>query len=206
MDRRSREDKRARILAAARSEFATSGYHGTSIDAIIARAEVARATFYAHFESKRDVFGAALEELTALMYQALPPMVPTEAVAPQALRNIERVLQSLLDDSDLARILLMEGLGPDLDSREKIQRFQERLVRYAEETLKLGQDLGIVRQGDIRVMGACLIGSVKEVLYQHITGLRSRDDLKGFAHELLASMLNGVGSEAARMEALNPTG
>ena len=63
MDRRSRDDTRARILAAARGAFASRGYHGTSIDTIIEGAEVARATFYLHFKGKRDVFEAALEEL-----------------------------------------------------------------------------------------------------------------------------------------------
>jgi AcrR family transcriptional regulator len=200
MERRNRKDKRARILAAARGEFAARGYHGTSIDVIIQRAEVARGTFYLHFKSKRSVFEAALEELIALVYQALPPIVPTEAVAPQALRNIERVLESLIEDGDLARILLMEGLGPDAESRERILRLQERLMTYAEKTLRVGQSLGMVRTGDVRVMAAFLIGAVKEVLYQHITGLRSKADLAPFPHELLATVLTGLGTEAVRHE------
>jgi AcrR family transcriptional regulator len=200
MERRIRKDKRARILAAARGQFAERGYHGTSIDAIIERAEVARATFYLHFGSKRNVFEAALEELIALVYQALPPIVPDEAIGPQALRNIEHVLASLIEDVDLARILLMEGLGPDTESRERILRLQERLMQYAEETLQAGQALGMVRVGDVRVMAACLIGAVKEVLYQHITGLRSREDLATFPKELLQTVLTGMGTEAVRSE------
>lgn len=194
MERRGRDDKRARIIAAARTEFAARGYHGTSIDAIILRAEVARATFYLHFKGKRNVFEAALDELVALVYQALPPIVPTQAVGEQALRNVERVLAALLDDGDLARILLMEGFGPDDESREKIRRLQERLVRYAEETLTLGQALGMVRDGDVRVMAACLIGSVKEVLYQHLTGLRTRAELETYPRELLRTVMSGIGS------------
>jgi AcrR family transcriptional regulator len=204
MERRTRKDKKARILAAARAEFATRGYHGTSIDVIIERAEVARATFYLHFKSKRNVFESALEELIALVYQALPPIVPSEAVAPQALRNIERVLQTLIEDGDLARILLMEGLGPDPESRERILGLQERLMRYAEETLRTGQELGMVRQGDVRVMSAFLIGAVKEVLYQHITGFRSPADLKSWPREILAAIVTGLGTEAVRQEIATP--
>ncbi len=194
MDRPPRENKRARIVAAARAEFAQKGYHGTSIDAIIERAEVARATFYFHFKGKRDVFEAALEELIALVYHSLPPIVPTEEVGPQALRNVERVLAALIEDGDLARILLLEGFGPDDESREKIRRLQARLVEYAEETLRLGQELQMVRAGDVRVMAACLIGAVKEVVYQHLTGLRSRAQIEAFPRELLATLLHGVGS------------
>lgn len=194
MAERRRSDKKARIIAAARSEFAAHGYHGTSIDSIIERAEVARATFYQYFKGKREVFQAALEELIAAVYQALPAIEPTQPLAPQALRNVERVLHGLIDDEDLARILLMEGFGPDAESREKIRRLQERLVLYAEETLRVGQQFGMVREGDVRVMAACLVGTVKEVLYQHVTGLRSREELERFPRELLRTLLSGIGT------------
>lgn len=198
MDRRARHDKRARIIAAARSEFAANGYHATSIDAIVAAADVARATFYAHFKGKRDVFEAALDELVALVYQALPPIEPSAEVVPQALRNVERILSALVEDGELARILLMEGFGPDADAREKIRRLHERLVHYAEETLASGQQLGMIRPGDVRVMAASLIGSVKEVLYQHLAGLRTKSELEQFPRELLATMLSGIGTDAVR--------
>lgn len=191
---RRRSDKKARLIAAARAEFAAHGYHGTSIDAIIERAEVARATFYQHFKGKREVFQAALEELIAAVYQAIPPIEPSLDVGPQILRNIERVLHGLIEDEDLARILLMEGFGPDKESREKIRALQERLVLYAEETLLLGQRLGMVREGDVRVMAACVVGTVKEVLYQHVTGLRTRVDVERFPRELLQTLLAGIGT------------
>jgi len=191
-----RDDKRVRIVEAARAEFAANGYHGTSIDAIIGRADVARATFYLHFRAKREVFEAALDELIAVVHQSLPPIVPHEAVAPQALRNVERVLAALLADGDLARILLTEGFGPDAEAREKLRRLHERLVRYAEDTLALGQQLGLVREGDVRVMSACILGAVKEVVSQHLTGLRTRAEVDAFPHELLRTLLTGVGTQA----------
>lgn len=201
MERRQRENRRTRILAAARTEFAAHGYHGTSIDRIIARAEVARATFYQHFKSKREVFETALEELMVLVYRSLPPIVPTEAVGPQALRNIERILHALLDDVDLARLILMEGYGPDEEAREKIARFHARLVDYAERTLEVGQQLGMIREGDVRAMAAVMVGAVKEVLYQHLSGLRDRSEIERLPRELLLTLMTGVGTEAVQREA-----
>jgi len=198
-ERPERDDKRARILAAARAEFAASGYHATSIDSIIERADVARATFYAYFKGKRDVFEAALEELVAVVYRALPPIAASDGpVGPQVLRNIERVLTAMLDDVDLARILIMEGFGPDHESREKVRRFHDQLVRYAEETLRKGQEIGLVRDGDVRVLAAAILGTVKEVLYQFVSGLRSREELATYPRELLQTMLTGIASPALR--------
>lgn len=195
-----RNDRREQIVAAARAEFARHGYRGASIDLIIQRAGIARATFYSYFKSKREVFEAALEELIALVYRSLPPIVPDTPVAPQALNNLERILGALVDDVDLARIVLMEGHGPDSDAHEKIVRFQERLVRYAEETLRRGQSLGMVRDGDVRVMAACLVGSIKEALHQHVVGIRTRADMEAFPAEMLRTFFRGVGTPVVQNE------
>jgi hypothetical protein len=71
-------------------------------------------------------------------------------------------------------------------------------VRYAEDTLRRGQELGLIRAGDVRVMGACVIGAVKEVLNQYITGLRTRTDLAEFPRELLLALLTGIAVDEVR--------
>ena len=77
---------------------------------------------------------------------------------------------------------------------------QQRLVRYAEETLSRGQELRMVRDGDVRVMAACVIGAVKEVLNQYITGLRTRAELTAFPGEMLLTLLTGIAAEHVRTE------
>lgn len=50
-----RENTRAKILEAAASLFASAGFEATSVDQIVARADVAKGTFYQHFETKLDL-------------------------------------------------------------------------------------------------------------------------------------------------------
>jgi AcrR family transcriptional regulator len=52
---RQRADPRGRIIAAAGELFRTHGVRGSGINAVIERADVAKATFYAHFRSKNDL-------------------------------------------------------------------------------------------------------------------------------------------------------
>ena len=47
---------RARILDAASAEFAANGYDRTSIECVMKRAELTRGAFYAHFDSKEELF------------------------------------------------------------------------------------------------------------------------------------------------------
>lgn len=68
MSGRSRTDRfprsvetRARILAAARSLFATQGYRGTTIRAVAAEADIHPSMVMRYFDSKEGLFAAAAE-------------------------------------------------------------------------------------------------------------------------------------------------
>jgi len=58
-------DKRERLKAAALALFAEKGYERTSIDEIVGRANLAVGGFYQHFESKRQLLLALMDELLA---------------------------------------------------------------------------------------------------------------------------------------------
>lgn len=72
--------KRAQILAAAVAVFCELGYGAASMDAIARRANVSKATLYAHFTGKDQLFAAVVEarcgwfaaQLTALNVDRLP--------------------------------------------------------------------------------------------------------------------------------------
>jgi AcrR family transcriptional regulator len=57
--RKSSDERREHVIAAAVSEFARNGYHGASTAAIAKRAGISQPYIYALFPSKRDLFLAA---------------------------------------------------------------------------------------------------------------------------------------------------
>lgn len=59
------ERNRAAILAAARSVFVESGYHGATVDAVAREAGMTIGAIYSRFASKADLFLALLEERIA---------------------------------------------------------------------------------------------------------------------------------------------
>ncbi len=61
--RQGRERTRERILAAAKSEFATYGLAGARINRIADQAETSKERLYAYFPSKDDLFAAVTENL-----------------------------------------------------------------------------------------------------------------------------------------------
>jgi AcrR family transcriptional regulator len=78
--RTERGDSRQRIIDAAAELFRANGVRATGINAVIAQAGVAKATFYAHFRSKNDLIRLWLEGPSARWFdQALAEI---EARAP----------------------------------------------------------------------------------------------------------------------------
>ncbi len=55
-------DKRAAIMAAAKTLFSRGGLSGVSMEAIARKADVSKLTLYSHFSSKDDLFQTAVAE------------------------------------------------------------------------------------------------------------------------------------------------
>jgi AcrR family transcriptional regulator len=62
-----KESTRSRLLATALELFERNGFAATTVDDIAAAAGTTRATFYAHFESRRELMRALFDELNRLL-------------------------------------------------------------------------------------------------------------------------------------------
>lgn len=92
-------DRRQLILDATARTLASTPLHDLTIDRIAREAGVARATFYAYFESKYEVVGALLELVIVEMEQLLAafvdraPDAPPEAAIREAMTAVARLWQ-----------------------------------------------------------------------------------------------------------------
>src|SRR5215216_5201638 len=63
--------RREQLLDVALDVFARTGYHDTSMNDVAEAAGVTKPVLYQHFESKRELFQALLDEVGARMLQAI---------------------------------------------------------------------------------------------------------------------------------------
>ncbi len=96
------EDTRGAILAAARSTFASHGFHASTIRGIAADAGVDPALVHHYFGSKEDLFGAAIHL----------PLRPKEAA--------EQILTGGLDDAGERLVRLFLGVWENPASRDSL--------------------------------------------------------------------------------------
>ncbi|MFF2959911.1 TetR/AcrR family transcriptional regulator [Streptomyces sp. NPDC057963] len=112
-DRRTRRTRKA--LAAALVELVLErGFGALTVEDITERADVARATFYAHFKGKDDLFTCVTADLLERLAQRLEPVVADSAVGFTGKPLLE-MLRHVADERDLYRVVLRgEGDGRPL--------------------------------------------------------------------------------------------
>src|SRR5689334_10907878 len=185
----AKAERREQILRVARDVFDKRGYHQATIDDIVARAGVARGTFYLYFDDKRAVFSALIDRFAAQLTQAIQRIVtddPELPVVDQVRSNIRVILRTCLVERAMTKILFTDAAGVDPAFDRKLATFYDTVVQLLTESLKDGQALGIVDDGEPRVLAYLTIGALKELLYQAVT--------LGFAEEtadVLAQQMYG---------------
>jgi AcrR family transcriptional regulator len=189
----SRDERRSQLLDVAMALFAEKGYHRTSISDIIAAASVARGTFYNYFHSKRDLLEELLEELFETVSRAAVPIVVGEAreVHAQVRDNIAALCATLVTNLPLARVLLVQTGGLDAEANTQLRGFYDRVLTRLQAAIEAGQARGFVREGDSSVLATCVLGMVKETLYQRLLGTR-RPHVDDVADEVYAVLARGL--------------
>ncbi|NOZ02211.1 MAG: TetR/AcrR family transcriptional regulator [Deltaproteobacteria bacterium] len=183
-----REHRRQQILESAKKVFAAKGYHATGVADIIKDCGIARGTFYLYFGSKRNVFETILDAFLELLKERIPRIDETvgiEGIKKQIHDNVTGVLSAYAENPDMARILLNEAVGLDKEFDRKLWDFYKDFLGLIEDALVLGQEMGIVRPLDTRIIAASIHGSMQEVVRRVLHG-RFDMDLDQVVEEILA--------------------
>jgi AcrR family transcriptional regulator len=168
----AKAERRQQILMAARDVFAKRGYHQATIDDVVAAAGVARGTFYLYFEDKRAVFEDLIDRFSAQLTVAISRIViddPSRAVAAQARDNIHAIIRVCLAERTMTKMLFTDAAGVDPGFDRKLMTFYDGVVQLLTESLRDGQALGIVADGEPRVLAYLTVGALKELLFQAVT-------------------------------------
>lgn len=125
---------RERILAAARAEFASTGYDGVSLRAIARRAQVDPALVHHYFDGKQDVFAQALELPTHLPARAALVLEgPREAVGESIVRFFLEVWDAP-GNAERMQAMMRGAVG----SPEAGRQFREFIFREIIEPIARG--------------------------------------------------------------------
>ena len=190
------DERRQQLLAAATWVFARKGYRRAAISDVIARAGVARGTFYLYFDSKEQVFLAIVEDfhrrISAALAAAGDP--PHFDAGPQALlqASFRRWLALFAANRDAATVILREASSIDPRFEKGFADLRRAAVDFFAARYRRFQEMGVVR-ASIRpvLMAHLLIGMFDELLNAFV--LTDPDaDLDSLAAQLADFEWNGI--------------
>jgi AcrR family transcriptional regulator len=190
----ARRRRRQQILEAATEVFARRGYHEAGINDVIARAHIARGTFYLYFSSKHGVFTAILDGALVELRARVAPVDLTPGARPprdQLLDQVVAVLGYLLEHRDLTALLLSPGLSSEDNVIERLQAFTDHVRELITASLTHGISLGLVRPCHTELVASAILGSVRGLI-DYLLRLDHQPDLRVVAAELLQFALSGV--------------
>ncbi|QBI52912.1 TetR family transcriptional regulator [Streptomonospora litoralis] len=146
------ERNRARVLAAAREEFAERGFRDAKVDGIAERAELTRGAVYSNFPGKRALYFAVLAQLAQdapATEPGEPALTVREALGALARAWVARLPLSTEADSPAARI--GAEVMPEILTDERTRRPYAQLVRLQAILLGMGLErLNPASAGDAR--------------------------------------------------------
>jgi AcrR family transcriptional regulator len=148
--RRDPERTRARILEAARVEFARRGLGGARVDQITARAGSNKRMIYYYFGNKEALFLAALESAYEHIRKAEQSLKLTDLDPEEGMRRLVRFTwKYYLAHPEFITLLNSENLhrARHLKKSKEIRVLHSPLVAMLEVLLQRGQRAGVFRRG-----------------------------------------------------------
>ncbi len=135
MERSKSSDARARILEAAERLFYTDGIRATGTEKIMAVSDVAKATFYRHFESKDALVLAYLDRSGQAFWDYLASPTPPKDVH-EALIKIDRLANR--PEATGCSFLLAAAEYPDVTHpfHRRVIEQKDKLLAYLMDLLK----------------------------------------------------------------------
>ncbi len=140
--RKTAEERRTAVLAAARSQFADHGYNGASTEVIARDAGISQPYLFRLFGTKKDLFIAAARDCMGRTLEAFQTAADG-LTGPAALAAIGRVYVELLVDRQMLKMQMQTYAAAcnDPDIQRAAREGYGALFEYVERVSGAGSDV-----------------------------------------------------------------
>ena len=151
--------------------FAEKGYHAASIKDIIQKADIAKGTFYLHFEGKFDLLERIVLSRIDILNEHVKVLDISRPGPISEIRDIYKnfvnALAGIKKFKQFVRIVLSENIDTDTSLTEQVNAFFDSTIDMTAKYIKTAQDMGrVFPHLDNEISAKCIVGSVRELLYR----------------------------------------
>lgn len=171
----------SQIIVSGLRLFAENGYNATSVADIINDVGIARRTFYLHFKGKKELLSHIINKYQRVFTDNVDVLGQlTFRKSQSQIKSIAAIgIQQLLADQELrwfTKLMLSELVGLQDDFFTIVDSATEEVIGRVSGAIVHAQEDGTVsKRLDPLVATFCLLGGVKEIMFQHIFREREFD-------------------------------
>ncbi|MGH2959340.1 MAG: TetR/AcrR family transcriptional regulator [Solirubrobacterales bacterium] len=157
--------QQARLLEAICALTAENGFGAITVNELIARAGVAKPTFYEHFESKEACLFMLVDREIDRLIESISTAVQLETTTEDRVRmGITAVVEFMASDEDRARVLLLECFAAGRTVQRRIDAAYEQLAQYY-QALRVESRIRHPEYPPMsRTRARAIVGAIKEPL------------------------------------------
>lgn len=158
-------DQRGRVLDAMSELVNEHGYSGVRVTDLIARAGIAKPTFYELYESKLACFIALVDEIIEQMIAAIAaPLDPEGTNEERIEQGISGLVDFVINEDQRARVIIVEAAAAGPEAIERTVEVYETLASFyvalREETRRTNPNVPPLTQARAR----SIVGAINEPL------------------------------------------
>jgi AcrR family transcriptional regulator len=191
--------RRQELLDAAQACFRQSGFHGTTVEDVAARAGLSKGAVYWHFKGKRELFLALLERYVNSLLEryadsfqeASRPTSDGKVSAVEALRGMVEVLGPQ-ESSEWVELSLefIAHAGRDPDLRELLLNMYRALRGAVQHQIERGIREGQLRPIDASAFAAAAVATLDGLVVQKV--IEPELDLESLWREAVDVLVRGI--------------
>jgi len=192
--RRSRADKRERILDAAIAVFARRGYHGSRISDIAGEAGIAYGLVYHYFKNKEEILGQVFERRWGVFLEALEGIAAEGTPAAEKLSSVAAlILNAYRIRPEWVKVLVIEIQRSARFAEPGQLRAFGQFFGVVERILVDGQRAGELREGfDPRLACTAFIGALELAITRLVLNLADVDASTADAEDYYLRVARGM--------------
>jgi AcrR family transcriptional regulator len=180
---------RKALLQAGLELFGTQGFGDTSLDEIVARAEVTKGALYHHFDGKESLFAAVYE----LVQQQVSDRVVEEFLRPDAWEALLLGCELWIDahmDPAVQRIIMRDARA--VLSWEVVRSVEARFGAVPiRGVLRREVRTGVIEAQPLRPLALLIMGALNEACF-YVADADDAEQARAEVHQLVRRMLAGL--------------
>lgn len=198
---RNRQDTLGRLAAAGLALFLAEGTAAVSIDDIVARAGIAKGSFYRYVPDKAALVGVIVGGVAAEAIQALDRCAAAlagakrERLAAIYLQLAMELSMVVAREPERVLLYLQEARAPRGGARGAIHSFADQLMARTVALTEIASEQRLIRKVDPRIAALTVTGATDAILFAYLRDRATTPlDPARITRELVTIIVEGIGT------------